>query len=230
MGGREPIWLFDLDNTLHDASRSVFGALNRAMTHYIAHHLTMPEAEANALRHQYWCRYGATLTGLVKHHGVRADHFLAQTHELPGLEQRLHAPASDRAALRRLPGRKFLLTNAPRDYAKRVLKHFGMSGWFEDIISIESMRMFCHLRPKPDARMLKALLSRYKLPAGRCILVEDTLANQRTAHRIGIKTVWMQRYIGANSHGPEVGGQTRHLPRFVHAKMKALQRLQRLHV
>ena len=32
-------WLFDLDNTLHDASRAAFGPTNEAMTRYIAEHL-----------------------------------------------------------------------------------------------------------------------------------------------------------------------------------------------
>ena len=34
-------WLFDLDNTLHDASRAAFGPTNQAMTDYIATHLAM---------------------------------------------------------------------------------------------------------------------------------------------------------------------------------------------
>ena len=34
-------------------------------------------------------RYGATLPGLVRHHGVKAGHFLHHTHLLPGLESRL---------------------------------------------------------------------------------------------------------------------------------------------
>jgi putative hydrolase of the HAD superfamily len=73
------------------------------------------------LREHYWHRYGATLLGLVRHHGVKAAHFLEETHRLPGLESALRTSAHDRAALRRLPGRKFVLTNAPRSYALRVL-------------------------------------------------------------------------------------------------------------
>ena len=42
--------------------------------------------EAARLREHYWSRYGATLLGLVRHHGVKAAHFLEQTHLHPGLE------------------------------------------------------------------------------------------------------------------------------------------------
>ena len=92
-----PIWLFDLDNTLHDASKAVFWRLNGAMTDYIEAELQVTREEADALRLHYWRRYGATLMGLERHHGVRAAHFLAQTHTLPGLERDLHMPPSHRA-------------------------------------------------------------------------------------------------------------------------------------
>ena len=58
--------------------------------------------EAQRLRENYWLRYGATLLGLVRHHGVRAAHFLAETHRMPGLEERLRTSAHDRAALARV--------------------------------------------------------------------------------------------------------------------------------
>ena len=107
-------WLFDLDNTLHDASHAALGPTSRAMTDYIVEHLDLAHEKASALRQHYWSRYGATLLGLVRHHGVRAEHFLEQTHRLPGLEDRLRTSAHDRAALKRLSGRKYVLTNAPR--------------------------------------------------------------------------------------------------------------------
>ena len=64
--GRAPTWLFDLDNTLHDASHAVFGPASAAMGVYIQQHLGLSEAEAGALRQSYWRRYGATLLGLLK--------------------------------------------------------------------------------------------------------------------------------------------------------------------
>src|SRR5512142_1120839 len=98
------VWLFDLDDTLHDASHASFGELHVAMADYVAAHLAVDVEEAGRLRERYWLRYGATLLGLIRHHGVRAAHFLAETHRLPGLEDRLRTSAHDRAALGRLPG------------------------------------------------------------------------------------------------------------------------------
>ncbi len=106
----------------------------------------------------------------------------------------MHGHAHDLAALRHLPGRKLLLTNAPRDYAMRVLGHLGLARFFEAVLSVEDMWMFGDLRPKPDARMLRRLLARLRVPADRVVLVEDALENQKSARAVGLRTVWIQRW------------------------------------
>jgi len=191
------IWLFDLDNTLHDASQAAFGFLNREMTAYIVRELGTTEAEADAMRRRYWHRYGATLLGLMRHHDVKAAHFLHHTHRLPGLEERVRGHAHDFAALRRLRGRRLILTNAPAAYTARVLGVLGISHLFEDVIAIEDMHMFGHLRPKPDARMLRWVAARLRVHPSCCTLVEDTLEHQKSARKVGMKTVWMQRWARA---------------------------------
>ena len=145
------VWLFDLDNTLHDAGAFVFPALKLSMRGYIQQQLQVDEAEAQRLNLQYWHRYGATLLGLMRHHGVDAAHFLHDTHRLPGLEPTVRGHRHDMAALARLPGRRFILTNAPRHYALRVLGALGIGHLFDGVFAIEDMAMFGQLRPKPDA-------------------------------------------------------------------------------
>jgi len=195
------VWLFDLDDTLHDAHNATMGELRVAMAQYIEEHLQMSHQEAQALRSRYWQRYGATLLGLVRHHGVKPAHFLHQTHQLPGLEQRVRGHRPDIAALARLPGRKFILTNAPAAYAARVMGTLGIGSCFDGVLSIEDMHMFGHLRPKPDARMLRRVAARLKVPPHRCTLVEDTLEHQKAARSIGMHTVWMQRWLPAVAAG-----------------------------
>jgi putative hydrolase of the HAD superfamily len=215
------VWLFDLDNTLHNASFAAFGGINEGMNAYIQRELGLDETQAAQLRRQYWLRYGATLLGLVKHHGVQAAHFLHHTHLLPGLEATVHGHRHDLAALRRLPGLRIILTNAPRAYALRVLDTLGITGWFDAVLSIEDMQMFGHFRPKPDARMFRQLLARLRVPASRCVLVEDTLEHQRAAHRLGIRTVWMQRW--AQDAGHE--GRFARRPAYVDVRLRQLCKL-----
>lgn len=228
MKRRDPIWLFDLDNTLHDASHAVFGMIDVSMNAYIERELQLPAEQADFLRRDYWRRYGATLLGLVRHHAVDPHHFLHHTHVLPGLEGGLRGHAHDKAALKGLRGRKYVLTNAPAVYARRVLAALGLLQCFDGVLSIEHMRMFGQFRPKPDRRMFQALSARLKARPGRCVLVEDTLAHQKSAHGLGMRTVWMQRYVRRNSHGPEVGVYVHRRPTYVHARIRSLQKLRRL--
>ena len=224
---RRTVWLFDLDNTLHDAGAYVFGALHQAMGDYTAAALQIDADQAQALNHGYWHRYGATLLGLMRHHGVKPAHFLHDTHRLPGLEQRLAGHRHDFAALRRLPGRKIILTNAPRAYALRVLAALGIADAFESVIAIDDMRMFGQLRPKPDARMLRAVAVGLRVPAMRCVLVEDTLVHQKSARKVGMGTVWMQRFLRQGpALGPTVARWTMH-PAYVDRRVRALRQLVR---
>jgi len=237
MAASNTVWLFDLDNTLHDASHAAFGATNRAMTEYMVEHLGLDFDAASALRQHYWHHYGATLLGLVRHHGVSAAHFLEQTHRLPELEAKLRTSAHDRAVLRRLPGRKFILTNAPRAYALRVMDTLRLTDAFDGILCIEDMTMFGQHRPKPDARMFRHVLARLKVRPEHCVLVEDTLAHQKSAHGLGMRTVWMRRYLdgrfkgtlrdGINSGRREakVGVHPCHMPPYVYARMNSLKTL-----
>lgn len=225
MKTRPPVWLFDLDNTLHNASFAAFRMIDRSMTDYICRELAVDEPEADRLRRHYWDRYGATLLGLMRHHGVKAPHFLHHTHVLAGLEARLHAHPHDIAALGRLRGPKFILTNAPLAYAERVLAALGLARLFNGVIAIEQMCMFGHLRPKPDTRMLRAVAARLRVAPRRCVLVEDTLVHQKAARKVGMKTVWLQRWVRHNQHGPEAGVRLRRKPVYVCDRIRALRQL-----
>ena len=199
---RARVWLFDLDDTLHDASSASMGELHVSMGRYIEDNLGLSKPESDALRRRYWLRYGATLLGLVKHHGVKSAHFLHYTHLLPGLEARVRGHGPDIAALKRLRGRKYILTNAPQVYARRVLGMLGIAHLFDGVLSIEDMHMFGDLRPKPDARMLRWVAAGLKVHPSRCVLVEDTLVHQKAARRVGMGTVWMQRWLPAGRNRP----------------------------
>jgi putative hydrolase of the HAD superfamily len=181
-----PVWLFDLDDTLHDATRSRLPRLCAAMGEYIERELGLSKPESDALRRRYWQRYGATLLGLVRHHGVKAAHFLHHTHLLPGLEQRVRGHAHDLAALAALPGRKYILTNAPRAYALRVLGVLGLLPLFDGVCRSRT----CDVRP-PAAQARRP----HAAPAGGAAGVPPRAAcwwktrwqHQKAARRVGMK-------------------------------------------
>jgi putative hydrolase of the HAD superfamily len=180
-----PIWLFDLDNTLHNASPHIFPHINRSMTRYLEQHLGLGLDEANALRVQYWHRYGATMLGLMRHHGTDPDHFLVETHRFDRLHEMMVFERALRGMLRALPGRRIVFSNAPRHYAEAVLEIMGVRRLFEDVVGIEDL----DYHPKPGIRAYRSLIRRRRLNAAQCIMLEDSAVNLRTAKRLGMRTV-----------------------------------------
>lgn len=212
MRGAGVTWLFDLDNTLHDARPHVFPHINRSMTQYIMRHLELDEPAAGALRQAYWHRYGATLLGLMRHHDVDPHHFLWHTHQFPELARMVVSEAGLRHSLKRLPGRKILFSNSPRRYAEAVLRVLGVAGLFDGVHAIEATRF----RPKPSIAGMQALLAGERLQPGRTVLVEDTLENLHAARRLGIRTVWITREARCPSWLDAKVASVLELPRVAH--------------
>jgi putative hydrolase of the HAD superfamily len=234
----QPLWLFDLDNTLHDASHAIFPTISANMNVFIARVLGSDLTPAtqemvNAARIGYWKRYGATLLGMIRHHNVSAAEFLHETHDLADLRGMMRFERGLGRLLKRLPGRKILLTNAPTRYSSDVMRHLGLRRHFSHHIAIENMHVHGQLRPKPSKLMLRRLLRKHGVAAQRCILVEDTLANLRSAKQVGMRTVWITQYLRmADPSGKAALPKMVKRPSFVDVKVKSLRqlpaRLQRL--
>lgn len=182
-------WLFDLDNTLHDANPHIFPHINRSMREYIERQLGVDAAEATRIRQGYWSRYGATLLGLVRHHGTDPRHFLHHTHQFPDLRRMVVFDHAVRAMLRKLPGRKIVFSNAPQRYTEAVLEIAGIRRLFDAVWPIERLRF----QPKPQLGGFLRLLRRERLDPAACVMVEDSAPNLRTAKRLGMKTVLVSR-------------------------------------
>jgi putative hydrolase of the HAD superfamily len=203
-------WIFDLDNTLHNASPHIFPHINRSMTRYLQEHLALDEAAAARLRTHYWRTYGATLLGLIRHHGTDPDHFLWHTHQFADLAAMVVADRAALAALRRLRGRKLLFSNAPAHYVHAVLDLLGIGPLFDAVYAIEHVRY----QPKPSLEGFRRLLRAERVVARRAVMVDDSLPNLRAARRLGLRTVWVSAL-------PRT-------PRYVDAKVTSVRQLPRL--
>lgn len=183
-----PLWLIDLDNTLYDASWRVMGEINRRMTAFMAERLSLSEQQASHLRERYWHRYGATLLGLVRHHEIDPYEFLAQTHPHQELHHLVPKSRGGRYRVSRLAGERWLLTNASRRYAHRLLQLLGLKRCFDRVIAMEDMKLIGRLRPKPSMLLMRALLRQSGRPAERVRLIDDHDENLQAAHRLGMRT------------------------------------------
>ena len=191
------LWIFDLDNTLHNASPHIFPHINQSMTAYLQEHLQLTEADANALRQHYWHRYGATLSGMMRHHGTDPAHFLHHTHQFPQLDKLVLRSPGLRHAIGSLPGKKVVFSNAPQHYAHAVLKLLRIADLFDDVVAVEQT----HYRPKPDYYGFRHVMRRYGVKAFQCVMVEDSLENLQAAKRLGMRTVWVNE---GNKNSPSV--------------------------
>jgi putative hydrolase of the HAD superfamily len=226
-----PLWFFDLDNTLHNASHAIFPAINANMNAFLAKVLgdgdTPADAETvNAARVDYWKRYGATLLGMVKHHAVREEDFLREAHRFEDLTGMIRVERGLVRLLKRLPGRKILLTNAPRRYSREVMRHLGLHRHFAQHIPIESMRVHGKLRPKPSRQLLRKLLAKEGASARRCILVEDTADNLKAAKALGMRTAWITQYLAQRPTWPHAAlPQLTKRPFYIDVKVKSIRQL-----
>ena len=195
--GLPKLWFIDLDDTLFEASGGMLHAIHLRMNDFISKRLGISWEAAGALRTAYWSQYGSTFLGMWKNHGIDPRKFLPATHDFDfrPFIQYAGDPKSD---LRRVPGKRIVFTNGPRNYADAVLAALGMRDFFDDVVTSSDMRLFGVWRPKPSADMLLAVCAREGVRPSQAVLVDDSLMNLKCAKRIGLRTVWCTGYRSRN--------------------------------
>ena len=178
--------VFDLDNTLYPSDSGLMREIGRRIHVWVCEHLGLTWDEAVALRRDYFGRYGTTLAGLIAHHGVDAQDYLAFVHDIHVQEYISPNPALAEM-LGRIPLRKAIYTNATSGHAGRVLRTLGVADHFEQVTGIEEVALRTKGSPDGYERMLTRLAAR----GPECIMVEDTASNLRAARALGLTTVWV---------------------------------------
>ena len=97
---RARLWLFDLDNTLHDAGAWVFAQMNDTMQPTSSTRWASRRPRPTRCASGTGAATARRMLGLVRHHDVSPAHFLHETHRFPGLEQRVTGHRHDLAAHR----------------------------------------------------------------------------------------------------------------------------------
>jgi putative hydrolase of the HAD superfamily len=188
-------WIFDLDNTLYPASTRLFSQIDARMGAYIQRLLDVDEAEAWRVQKGFFHSHGMTLPGLMAHHGVDPHDFLADVHDVDLDVVEPHPELADLIA--RLPGRKFVFTNADAPYAARVLARLGLSDSFDALHDIHALGYV----PKPQLPAYASLCAEHGIDPTRAVFVEDMARNLAPAKAIGMTTVWIDN--GSEQAPPE---------------------------
>ncbi len=185
MLGHIDSWIFDLDNTLYPASAQLFAQIDVRMGGFIERLLGVDAVEARRVQKELFHSHGMTLPGLMARHQVDPHDFLAHVHDV---DIDVVAPHPELAALiGRLPGRKFVFTNADAPYAEKVLARLGLSDSFDALHDIHALGYV----PKPQAPAYAHLCGAHGIDPNRALFVEDMARNLVPAKAIGMTTVWI---------------------------------------
>ena len=178
-------WIFDLDNTLYPPSVDLFRQISAKMTAYIVETVGISSEEAAEMRDRYWREYGATVTGLVRHHGGAAEAFLTAAHQIDysGLS---HDPALA-GAIEALPGRCVIHTNAPRCHAEAVIDALGYADLFDRIFALED----ADLVSKPHEDAFHTIYARGGIDPSRSAMIEDDARNLAVPDAQSVRTIWL---------------------------------------
>lgn len=176
-------WVFDLDNTLYPHHLNLWQQVDERIRTFIAAYLKLPPDQAFRVQKDYYKRYGTSMRGLMIEHNLDPDDFLEFVHKID------HSPLEPNpalgAALKRLPGRKLILTNGTRKHAEAVMRRLAVHEHFEDVFDI----IAAELEPKPSPQTYARFLARHNVEAPRAAMFEDLARNLKEPHALGMTTV-----------------------------------------
>ncbi len=188
-----------MDDTLYSASSGMFHQIHVLMDRYIEKALQLSPEQANRLRKQYWQQYGVTFYGLWLHHGIDPHDFLTQTHNVD--IESVKTQGKMRQAVLSLPGQRILFTNAPEQFADRILRKIHLLDVFTAQYRVEQMKVFGRWSPKPSAAMIKKVLATHGVAPQEACIIDDNLNNLKVAHQLGLQTVLC---TGWHHYGSEI--------------------------
>ncbi|WP_454625284.1 pyrimidine 5'-nucleotidase [Bradyrhizobium cenepequi] len=176
-------WIFDLDDTLYPRSIGLYEQLRRRVVVFIANHMKIDLAAAEAMHLDYYERFGSTLQGMVELHGAAPDEFLDFVHDID-----LSALIPNErliAGLTALPGKRVVFTNASRRHALATLAAIGLSDVFDVVASIEDSGFV----GKPHRSAFENLFLQHGIEPAASAMFEDRAGNLVAPRELGMKTV-----------------------------------------
>ena len=176
-------WVFDLDNTLYPHHLNLWQQVDERIRDYIVDFLKITRDEAFRLQKDYYRRYGTTMRGLMEEHGLEPDQFLEIVHRID--RSPLKPDPALGAAIAKLHGRKFILTNGTRHHAEEVMRRLEIDKHFDDVFDIKA----AELEPKPRPLVYERFLARHKVDPEAAAIFEDLARNLEVPHALGMTTV-----------------------------------------
>ena len=177
--------LFDLDDTLYPTSAGMMRDIDARMNEFMVTQVGFAPSEVVEWRKFYWQTYGTTLRGLYIEKHIDPQAFLRFVHDVDP-EKYLHLDVRLDAMLAQMAQPKSIFTNAPADYARRVLRALGIEKHFAEIFDIN----FIEYASKPTPSAYDRVVASLPVPANECLMIDDAIRNLMPAKKLGMTTVW----------------------------------------
>ena len=177
---------FDLDNTLYPRESGLFLLIEERIKGYLRIRLGLTKEEAAALRRRYIRDYGFTLVGLMTHHRVDPQDYLAFVHEV-NVEGVLGEDTALAHMISHIPLEKVIVTNGTQQHARRVIRSLGVEPCFSHIFDIAFMDYI----PKPHPSSFHKVMGYLGVRGEECLMLEDHAPTLETASELGMTTVYV---------------------------------------
>ena len=205
-------WIFDLDNTLYSSTANIFSKIDKKMCQFIIDELHVDETEALEIKNKYFLEHGTTLNGLMKKHNINAERFLEFVHDID--YSFLNKNEILNKELKKLTGKKIIFTNGSKKHAETTIEKLGIKDNFSVIFDIVDSDYI----PKPDIASYKKLISKNRIKCSESIFFEDIAKNLLPAHKLGMKTAWIEnndKYCKEGFDGYHIDYRVKNLTKFL---------------
>lgn len=203
-------WVFDLDNTLYPADCNLFHQIDARMTDYIVQFLGVEWPTARRLQKDYYVQYGTTLSGLMQKHDVSPTDFMDYVHDIDISPVKRDDALV--AAIKALPGRRYIFTNGSIKHAENVAGAIGVLDLFDGVFDIANGGF----TPKPHAAAYDRFHAHFDIDPVRAAMFEDMPENLQVPHSAGVRTVLVQSTAAWFDDEPEEKRPARPGQRFSH--------------
>jgi len=182
---------FDCDDCLYKNDWATAKKLTEKIGNYFRDVLQLPEGKA----YELYKKHGTAIAGLIKEDllpEAEAEQFLRAAHDI-SLDD-IEPDPELRELLQAVPYPRWIFTASIHEHAERCLRRLGIEDLFLGIISASSREMIDKIgyTTKHDPACFRHAMEVAGVPpehAGRCIFLDDSEKNLKTAKEIGWRTV-----------------------------------------
>ncbi|KAK9452289.1 HAD-like domain-containing protein [Limtongia smithiae] len=183
------VFFFDIDNCLYPRSLKILDLMSSKIDDYFKLKLDVSEEEALRIHTQYMMDYGLAIEGLVRHHSIDPLDYNSKVDDSIPIFDIIKPDPKLRSFLESFNRSKvklWLLTNAYKTHASRVIKALDVEDLFEGCTFCDYTEPVLVCKPKPEM-FTRAMQQAGVTDKNKCYFVDDSAKNVRGAKAFGWK-------------------------------------------